>query len=200
MVELLPDSNSHLYINFLINTSLLKTITGDAKTAAIMGKEALSLSKDLPWFHAPASNTIGHAYLALGQAETARQYYQQAVTSYKNYQQTHLTPEPMAGLARIALLEGKPDQALATIQEFLPALRQGTLQGPDRLLWTYLICYQVLATNNDPQAPEIIQAATQLLSGRAKSIADSKWRQSYLTGVSNHIEINKIWQSLSHSH
>ncbi|MBG0771285.1 MAG: tetratricopeptide repeat protein, partial [Anaerolineaceae bacterium] len=57
--ELLPDTKSHLYIEFLINTSLLKTNAGDPDTAVAIGEEALLLSKDLPWFHAPAAKNIG---------------------------------------------------------------------------------------------------------------------------------------------
>ncbi|MBG0787981.1 MAG: tetratricopeptide repeat protein, partial [Anaerolineaceae bacterium] len=195
-VKLQPDKNSHHYIAFLISTSLLKTLTGEPEAAATLGEEALMLSEDLPLFNGPESNAIGHAYLAQGQLKQARQHYQQAVTSFKTYQQRHLTPEPMAGLAKITLLEGKPEQALAIVQEFLPALKPGELQGPDRPLWIYLVCHQVLAANNDPLASGIIQTAHQILSQRAETIADTKSRQSYLTGVRDHNEIIQIWQTL----
>ncbi|QRN82602.1 tetratricopeptide repeat protein [Chloroflexota bacterium] len=198
--RLQPDINSHRYINFMINSSLLKTLTGEPEAAAVMGEEALALSADLPWFKGPASNAIGHTYLTQGELEQARQYYQQAITSFEAYQQTHLSPEPLAGLAEIALLEGKPELALAIVQDFLPALKQGELQGPDRLLWIYLVYHQVMAANNDPLAPEIIQTAHQILSRRAETISDAESRQSFMTGVRDHNEIIQIRQDLSKAH
>ncbi|MBG0770564.1 MAG: tetratricopeptide repeat protein, partial [Anaerolineaceae bacterium] len=192
--ELLPDPTSHLYIEYLINTSLQKTITGDPKAAAIMGEEALTLSKELPWYHAPAAKNSGHAYLALGQLEKAGQYYQQAVASYQAYQQAHLAPEPLVGLAQIALVHKKPEQALSTIQPFLPTIRQGALVGPDRLIWIYINCHQVLVANHDPRASEVIHTGHQILSQRAATIRDQNRRQSYLTGIGEHREITRIWQ------
>ncbi|MBE0684663.1 MAG: tetratricopeptide repeat protein, partial [Anaerolineaceae bacterium] len=198
--EILPKTDSYLYIDYLIQTSLLKTLTGDLKAATEMGDKALALSKYLPWFHAPAAKNIGHAYLIQGQLEKARQYFHKSVNSYKTYHQAHLAPEPLAGLARIALLEGKPEQAFAIIQEFLPKVLETSLQGLDRLIWTYLVSHQVLAANNDPQAPDIIQTAYQILLQRAETIADEKSRQAYLTGIRDHYKVIQIGTSLSKRH
>ncbi len=159
-----------------------------------MGEEALTLSKDLPWFHAPAAKNIGHAYLALGQLQKAKQNYLQAVELYRAYQQTHLIPEPLAGLAQIALLEGEPEQAFAFIQPFLPAILEGSPQGPDRLMWVYLACHQALIANEDPSASEVIHTGRQILIQRAATITDEKRRQSYLTGIGEHREIARTWQ------
>jgi tetratricopeptide (TPR) repeat protein len=198
--EILPKTDSYLYIDYLIHTSLLKTFIGEPEAALDMSKEALERSKDLPWFHAPAAKNIGHAFLTQGKLEKARQYFQQAVNYYKTYHQIHLTPEPLAGLARIALLEGTPEQAFALIQEFLPKVLETSLQGLDRLIWTYLVSHIVLAANNDPQAPDIIQKAYQILLQRAETIADEKSRQSYLTGIRDHYEVIQIGTSLSKPH
>lgn len=198
--EILPKTDSYLYIDYLIHTSLLKTFTGDPEAAAEMGDKALALSKDLPWFHAPAAKNIGHAYLIQGQLEKARQYFHKSVNSYKTYHQAHLAPEPLAGLARIALLEGKPEQAFAIIQEFLPRVLETSLQGLDRLIWTYLVSHQVLAANNDLQAPDIIQKAHQILFQRAETISDEKSRQSFLMGIRDHREVLQIRQSLTKGH
>ena len=195
--DYLPEPDSHLTIHHLINTSLLKTLTSDPDGARALGEEALGLSKELPWFHALASKNLGHALLALGELEKAEEYYQRAVAAYLDYQQDHLAPEPLAGLAKIALLRGKPQAALAIIQGFLPELESGTLQGPDRLLWIYWVCHQVLSANDDPRALGIIQTAHQILVRRAETLSDGQVRQTYLTGVSEHLEINNIWKSLS---
>jgi tetratricopeptide (TPR) repeat protein len=195
--DYLPEPDSHLNLHYLINTSLLKTLTGDPGGALALGKEALTLSEELPWFQAPASKNLGHALLALGELEKAEDYYQRATAAYRDYQQDHLAPEPLAGLARIALLRGKPREALAAMQTCLPALESGTLQGPDRLLWVYLVCHQALAANDNPLASGIIQTAHRILTQRAESILDVKVRQAYLTGVRENFEINTIWESLS---
>jgi len=198
--ELLPEPSSHLYLDFLIQTSLLRTLTGDPEAAAVIGEEALAISYDLPWFQAPAAKNIGHAYLSQGQLEKARAFYQQAATTYQAYQQIHLAPEPLAGLASIALLEGNPEQAHTILQDFIPPLLEQTLQGPDRLLWIYLICHEVLQANGSVLASEVAQAANHLLSSRAAVLKDEKRRQSYLMGIEEHQKLAKIWYALPKHH
>ena len=198
--KILPKTDSYLYIEYLIHTSLLKSFIGEPVAAVDMAKEALESSKNLPWFHAPAAKNIGHVYMSQRQLDKAGQYYHQAINYYQTYHQTHLLPEPLACLAKISLLEGKPEQAFAYIEEFLPEILQTSLQGLERLIWTYLIIYEVLAANNHLQASEIIQTAYQILMQRAETIADLNCRQSYLTGIRDHHEVIQIWQSLSNRH
>ncbi|MDY6874116.1 MAG: hypothetical protein SVR81_09160, partial [Chloroflexota bacterium] len=104
--------------------------------------------------------------------------------------------EPMAGLADIARGLGKSEEALDYAEKILTAIEAGPLEGPDRGLWIHLVCYQVLAQTGDHRAPAVIKRAHQLLSHRAEAISNHKFRQSYLSGVSEHREICNIWKSL----
>ena len=190
------DADSHQNIHFLTNTSLLNTLNGNPARALTMGEEALELAKGLPLLHAPALKNIGHALLALGRALEARECYQKAYESYLAYQQAHLALEPLAGMAKISLLQDNSDEAFNSIEAILKAIDRGSLDGPDRSLWIYLICYQVLAQVKEQRAHKTIRSAYRLLQQRADTISDDKKRQCYLTGVMENREIVNICNAL----
>jgi hypothetical protein len=109
----------------------------------------------------------------LGRPAEAADAYRQGLTLRRERGQHHLTVEPLAGLARVALAGGEPAGALAHVGEILdyvedhPAL-EGTLE-PLRI---YLTCYRVLQANGDPRASEVLDAAYRLLQERAATIED----------------------------
>ena len=190
------DADSHQNIHFLTNTSLLNTLNGNPARALTMGEEALELAKGLPLLHAPALKNIGHALLILGQIQEAREYFRKSYDSYQAHQQAHLTLEPLAGMAKISLLQDNSDEALNSIEAILKAIDRGPLDGPDRSLWIYLICYQVLVEVKDQRAHKTIRSAYRLLQQRADAISDDKKRKCYLTGVIENREIVNIWNAL----
>ena len=190
------DTDSHQNINFLINASLLNTLNGDPARALTMGKEALNLAKGLPLLHAPALKNIGHALLALGRIQEAREHFRKAYDSYIAHQQDHLALEPLAGMAKISLIQDKSEEALNSIEAILNAIDRGPLDGPDRSIWIYFVCYQVLVIVKDERSPGIINAAYQLIHRRAEAISDEKLRQSYLLGVRENHEIMNIWNTM----
>lgn len=198
--EISLDPDSHLYIHFLINASLLNTLDGDPIKALALGEKSLSLSQSLPLFHAPALKNMGHALLALARENDAWEYFQKSHEAYQAHHQAHLALEPLAGMAKIALIQEMPERSLSFVEEILNAIDEGPLEGPDRTLWIYLVCYQVLASINDQRAPEVIKSAYQLMSHRAGAISDENLRQSYLTGVRENHEIANIWSTLLKDH
>jgi DNA-binding SARP family transcriptional activator/predicted negative regulator of RcsB-dependent stress response len=194
------DSDSHQNILFLTNACLLNTLEGDPARGLTMGEEALLLAKELPLLLAPALKNIGHALLALGRVQEAQDNFQQAYDSYHFHQQVHLALEPLAGMASICLAQGKPGQALPYVEEIVNAIEKEPLEGPDRTLWIYLICYRALAQVNDRQAHPVINAAYLHLQQRAETISDDELRQIYLTGVSENREIIHIRHTYQQDH
>ena len=190
------DTDSHQNIHLLTNTSLLNTLNGEPARALTRGEEALKLAKELPLLHAPALKNIGHALMALGRVQDAREYYRKAHDSYHTHQQAHLALEPLAGMAKTSLLQNNPEEALSFLEEILASIDKTPIDGPDRALWIYLICHQALTQVNDPRSHQIIISAYLLLQQRAKTISDDKMRQTFLTGVSENREIAKIRTAL----
>ena len=72
-----------------------------------------------------------------------------------------MPPEPMAGLARIALARGDIAGAMATIAEVVAHFDGGgSVDGTEDPLWIYLTCYEVLAAAGSPRAGEFLTLPT----------------------------------------
>jgi tetratricopeptide (TPR) repeat protein len=141
----------------------------------------------------------GHALAGLGQLDEAADAYRQALGLWQETGRRHLVPEPLAGLARVALAHGDHTQALAHVGEILDVLetRPG-LEGTIEPLRIYLTCYQVLRAHDDPRAEEILDAGYQLLQERAETIDDEALRRSYLENVPYHRQIVEAWEARNH--
>jgi len=75
--------------------------------------------------------------------------------------------EPLAGLARVALIEGNWGAAHAHIAPILQHLARSTLDGTEEPQLVYLTCYRVLQACQDPRVSEILHTAYTLLQERA---------------------------------
>jgi DNA-binding SARP family transcriptional activator/tetratricopeptide (TPR) repeat protein/class 3 adenylate cyclase len=182
---------------------LLSHHRGDDRAAQAYCQQALRLmpNLELGWavdlIHVFA--ILGHALAGLGRLAEAAENYRQGLAMRRERGQHHLTVEPLAGLARVALAQGDLVEALAHVGEILdymgdhPALH-GTLE-PLRI---YLTCYRVLVTNKDPRAGEILDAAYRLLQERAGAIEDEGLRRSYLENVAAHRGIVALGEGTSH--
>jgi tetratricopeptide (TPR) repeat protein len=95
---------------------------------------------------------VGHMWAGRGRLEEAKAAYRQALTLRQNMGQTHLTLEPLAGLAQAAFLQGNIEQAREIARRLLetlggfkdPLVQQYHLPGierPDQILKS---CYKIL--------------------------------------------------------
>jgi hypothetical protein len=108
----------------------------------------------------------------------------------------HLTAEPLAGLARVALTQGDRSHALAHAEAILHQLAvRPALEGTMEPLRVYLTCYQALRANDDPRAEEVLDAGHRLLQARANKIEDEDLQRSYLQNVPYHREIFAAWEA-----
>ncbi len=130
---------------------------------------------------------LGHVRAEQGQLAAAADAYGQALTLLRAMCQHNQATEALAGLARVALMEGSPPAALPQVEEILHHLQeQPQLPGTDEPLRVYLTCYQFLQAINDARAPDILQAASTILQARAASIDDERLRRSFLENVAVH--------------
>jgi tetratricopeptide (TPR) repeat protein len=172
---------------------------GDNQTAREYGRQALHFAEShRTGRQALASMLLGQALAGLGQLTDAADAYRQALALQREMGQRHLIPEPLAGLARVALAQGDHTQALAHVGEILDHLGDHPgLGGTIEPLRVYLTCYQVLRAHDDPRAEEVLDVGYQLLQERADKIGDEDLRRSYLENVPYHRQIVEAWKEAS---
>ena len=132
----------------------------------------------------------------MGQYAQARAHLERALALRRELGKDHLALESLAGLARLALATGDLARALAHVEEILAALETHTLDGTDEPLRVYLTCVQVLAANDDPRAPAVLDAAHTLLQTRAARIHDDSLRQTFLHDVPEHRELLERYRAV----
>jgi tetratricopeptide (TPR) repeat protein len=196
----LTDAESPRYIQAVAQQGLLTYLVGEHQQALALGEQARSKSGSLLPLQALALKNIGHARAGLQQWEHARQNYQQAVGLYRQLGQTHLATEPLAGLAYCALCTKDLELALDAAREILEYINAQPLQGPDRVVWIYLTCYQVLDQIHDPQAVDVLQSAYRLIHQRADSLTEGVLRSAYLEEVPENRQVVYLWGQFSASH
>jgi predicted ATPase len=137
---------------------------------------------------------LGHALAGLGHQAEAADAYRQALTMRQKWGQHHLAVEPLAGLARVALVQKNRTEALAHVGEILDYMEDHpALAGTLEPLRIYLTCYRVLSAIGDPRASGTLDAAYRLLQERAATIEDEDLRCSYLENVAAHRELVALW-------
>ncbi len=191
----LDDEQSPNRVRALANGCLLLHLRGDDLAALEIGEKALALSQELPLTQAIAFKNLGHVLTALEKFDVAQEKYLQALDLHQELIEIHLQPEPLAGLAQVALKMGANHQALSYVEEILPSLEKAPLIGPDQPGLIYLTCYQVLSARQDQRAGEIWKFANNLLQKRAAALDDELLRQAYLENVSTHREIIRLVQT-----
>jgi adenylate cyclase len=164
---------------------------GEDQVAQEHCQRALRIAQELGAreYEASAVIHLGHALAGLGQLAEAADAYRQGLALRRELGQPHLTMEPMAGLARVCLIQENPSQAQAFVEEILAFLESHTLEGTDEPMRVYLTCYQVLMDNQDPRARELLNTAYRLLQERAAKIGNEEMHHLYLENVPAHREL-----------
>jgi adenylate cyclase len=177
--------------------ALLAHKAGDDKASSEYSQKALTIAQEMgePWLESEALTYSGHALTSLGQLKAAGEYYQRAVLMWREQNRPDLAMESLAGLARIALTEGHPAQALAYVEEIVAQLADETFSTAG-MAEAYLTCYRVLQANDDSRAEAMLTTVYNQLQARAIKIADNNMRASYLENVTVHREIVSEWQAL----
>jgi hypothetical protein len=183
----------------LLNTASVAHLQGDDAGALAFANAAhdsarASGQRDLEAF---ARLVAGHAELGLGRFDAARKAYadsRELLESLKMRRQQVL--DPVSGLARVALAEGRVAEALEHVEQLLAHVADGgSFDGTEEPLLLPLTCWQVLAAAGDARAASVLEAAMAELQAQADRIADGPARQGFLTRVPHHRQIVAAWES-----
>jgi len=180
----------------LCNLSDIALMRGDAASALTLARSAIDVlvrtqARDR---ELDARLKLGHAELALGQHDAARDAFEhmrhEALAIGSPWQH-----DAVAGLAQVALTQGNDAQALRALQPVLDHVSGGgTLDGSVKPRLIELTCYQVLARCGDPRATEWLTRAHDALQAQATSIHDLGLRRSFLQSIPHHREIVRTYE------
>jgi hypothetical protein len=135
----------------------------------------------------------GHAHVALDELAEAATCYQISLELFREIGRTTMPPEPIAGLARIALASGNVEGAMTAVAEIVAHLDGGgSIDGTEDPLWIYLTCHEVLAAAGSPRAGEFLTRAHGLLTERAAPLGDDE-RASFLAKVPTNRAVLAAW-------
>lgn len=174
----------------------LALCTGDNKSAMDQARELRSLVETLhSHFSGDMWRIQGHDHMARQELSSAAAAYQQAVQSCAASPQPYLQMEPLAGLAAIALAEGRLTDALAYVERIWPWWQPARLAANPHPEWIYLTVYRVLQAGNDPRAADILRQAQAYLHERASRLADPAMRQRFFNATVQRQEILNLARS-----
>jgi len=144
-----------------------------------------------------ALSGMGLNYEQLGQLDMAAASYRAALAIHQSIGAATLAVFDQAGLARIALAQGKLDSAGAYIEPVVAWVQAGNAQKFWDPWIIYRSGYQVLTAIGDTaNARAILAEAHILLHQRAAQISDPHLRDCFLTLVPVNREIIEAWQKL----
>ena len=181
----------------LLNTASVTHLQGEDSSAlgyanAAFEAAAASGQRDL---EAYARLVAGHAELGLGRFDAARQAYAESrdrLLQLKMRAQQVL--DPVSGLARVALAQGRLTEALAHVEKILAhEAAGGSFDGTEEPLLLPLSCWQVLAAAQDPRAGAVLAGAHAELQAQAARIGDAQARHGFLQQVPHNREILRAW-------
>jgi predicted ATPase/class 3 adenylate cyclase len=182
----------------LLNTASVAHLQGDEVGALAFANAAhdsavASGQRDLEAF---ARLVAGHADLGLGRFDAARRAYADScglLETLKMRRQQVL--DPVSGLARVALAEGRVAVALEYVEQMLAHVAAGgNFDGTEEPLLLPLTCWRVLSAAGDPRAESVLESAMAELLAQADRIVDGPARQGFLTRVPHHREIVAAWE------
>jgi len=142
---------------------------------------------------------LGHALAELGELQAAARAYREALHLRREMGQSSLAIDDLAGLARIAMAQGDPQQALEHVREIMAWIETNGSEGIEYPLQVYMTCYRILdATGGNVPATRrchaILSKAHTALLEQASEIGDPTLRHKFLENVKANREIMAAWQ------
>lgn len=168
---------------------------GDAAQALAVARTALDIAVTVQ-----ARDFEAHGLCRVGEAEFALKHLEEAAAAFEQAESVAaaighgLEHEAVAGRARVALAGSNIAGAMVFVERLLasPAATGASDERDAKLI--LFTCHQVLAIAGDPRAPALLSRAHALLEGRASTIDDPELRHSFMTNISEHLEIVAAWR------
>jgi tetratricopeptide (TPR) repeat protein len=186
----------------LMDLGLVYLAQGEFEQARSHCEQGLDLLSSVGdrWTEAASLSYLGQVLEGQGDLEAASKVFKQALTINQEADQPARTMRDLAGLARIALAQGRMADARERVQEILSWISVHGIAGIDYPLIVYLTVYRVLAQAGETKsAQEILDEAYTLLMERAGKLGDEDLRRSFLENVLEHREILAAYRELHRS-
>ncbi len=178
--------------------SCLSTVAlrqGDAARALVLAQTAVETAAAVQAhdMQAIALSKLGNARYALGQLDAAARAYRQCHALALGLDEP-VQHDALAGLARVALAQRQPGQALQLLEGLLvQGATAGALDGAEEPRLIELTVHQVLLALGDPRAGDWLLRAHGELQATAAHIHDAALRQGFLEHIPAHHEIEAAW-------
>ena len=111
--------------------------------------------------------------------------------------QRPMMPQILATLARVALLDGRPDESVALARDAMAALEEVGVIEEGEALVRLMFAEALAATGDRDGARAAAHVARDRLLARAARITDPAWRDSFLYRVADHARTLDLAASLS---
>ena len=155
-------------------------------------REWLQQSLDLAYgqadrrMQADAQGVLGDVLADLGNWAAARAAYEDAVTKRLSMRQPHLGLEPLAGLARVALGQGRLTESLDWLGRIWPGSVGPLPDGLWNPVQVYLTGYSTWRAARDPRAERALRTGADVLQRRAAQFTSDVRRRAFLDNVPAH--------------
>ena len=179
----------------LCNLAHVACVRGDQAESLGWAEQAATIARQVKDRDLEASILCsqGDARIALAQRDEAVAAYRESLAIFREIGRPTMQPEPLAGLARVALAGGELEQAQAHVAEIVAHFDAGgSVDGTEDPLWIYFTCHQVMAAAGAPRALEFLTRAHTLLMQRAEPLGDTE-REAFLGNVPSHRAIIAAW-------
>lgn len=189
----------HIEPYLMCNIAQVQFLRGDLTDTVAVAELAIARARELDDRDLEATLLCiqGHALAASERADDAMAAYAASLAIFREIGRPVMVPEPLAGLARVALAGGRLSDALAQVNEIVAHFDNGgSVDGAEDPMWVYHTCHAVLAAAGSGRAPEFIEQAHALLMARAAPMATDA-RDSFLGQVPSHKAVMLAWDGLA---
>lgn len=171
----------------------------DTKTAFTYLTQALRLARELNEVRQEGYTLtcMGHLFVEQQNFTEAATVYRQAHDAHQRMEQANRAMEPMAGLAWVAQQQGEATVAMQQVEKILDHLCTHTLDRTEDGFYVYLLCYRILAANQDARAMAFLQTIYEGLQSRAATIDDPEHCRLFWEAIPGHREICAQWEQLA---
>ena len=179
----------------LCNMAQIALFRGDADESIRLGQESSELAVRLKDRDLQANllGLRGNALTMLGRWDDAAACYRESAQLYREIGRPTMPPEPIAGLARLALARGDAVLAHETIAEVVAHFDGGgSVDGTEDPLLIYLTCHDVLRAVGEARSTEFLRRAHEQLMSRVDLLGEAE-RETFLANVPSHRAIAAAW-------
>jgi len=181
------------------NLGLILSALGKSEDARRYCQEALAIGREIGDRRGEGYSLtyLAMALESAGDLEGAAATYEQALQLRREIDHDAAAMDDVAGLARVALEQGRLSDAVGYVEETLAWIASHGVEGIEYPLRVYLSANDVLtAAERQDEAEEVVRAAYMLLQEKASHIQDEATRRAYLEKVPPHREVRRRFSAI----